>query len=68
MIPMLDLRDEIAELKDEILAAVSRVLDSTAFILGPEVRGLEQDLSNYLGVKQSRSTQEPMRWSLPFAL
>jgi dTDP-4-amino-4,6-dideoxygalactose transaminase len=50
-IPMLDLRDEIAELKDEILAAISRVLDSTAFILGPEVKGLEQDLANYLGVK-----------------
>jgi dTDP-4-amino-4,6-dideoxygalactose transaminase len=52
-IPMLDLRHEIAELKDEIQAAISRVLDSTAFILGPEVRGLEQDLASYLGVKHA---------------
>jgi dTDP-4-amino-4,6-dideoxygalactose transaminase len=53
MIPMLDLRDEVAELKDDIQVAINRVLDSTAFILGPEVRGLEQDLANYLGVKHA---------------
>jgi dTDP-4-amino-4,6-dideoxygalactose transaminase len=53
MVPMLDLRDEVAELKSEIQAALSRVLDSTAFILGPEVKGLEQDLSTYLGVKHA---------------
>jgi dTDP-4-amino-4,6-dideoxygalactose transaminase len=52
-IPMLDLRDEVAELKSEIQAAINRVLDSTAFILGPEVRGLEQDLAGYLGVKHA---------------
>jgi dTDP-4-amino-4,6-dideoxygalactose transaminase len=50
---MLDLRDEVAELKDDIQVAINRVLDSTAFILGPEVRGLEQDLANYLGVKHA---------------
>lgn len=53
MIPMLDLRDEVAELKSEIQAALNRVLDSTAFILGPEVKGLEQDLADYLGVKHA---------------
>jgi dTDP-4-amino-4,6-dideoxygalactose transaminase len=53
MIPMLNLRDEVAELKDEIQAVLSRVLDSAAFILGPEVRGLEQDLASYLGVKHA---------------
>jgi dTDP-4-amino-4,6-dideoxygalactose transaminase len=52
-IPMLDLRDEVAELRSEIQAAINRVLDSTAFILGPEVRGLEQDLATYLGVKHA---------------
>ncbi|MGL4610709.1 MAG: DegT/DnrJ/EryC1/StrS family aminotransferase [Trueperaceae bacterium] len=53
MIPMLDLRDEVAELKDEIQAALGRVLDSTAFVLGPEVQELEQDLAGYLGVKHA---------------
>jgi dTDP-4-amino-4,6-dideoxygalactose transaminase len=52
-IPMLDLRDEITELKDEIQAAINRVLDSAAFILGPEVKGLEQDLAGYLSVKHA---------------
>jgi dTDP-4-amino-4,6-dideoxygalactose transaminase len=52
-IPMLDLRDEVNELKGEIQEAISRVLDSTAFILGPEVKGLEQDLAGYLGVKHA---------------
>jgi dTDP-4-amino-4,6-dideoxygalactose transaminase len=52
-IPMLDLRDEVAELKSEIQTAINRVLDSTAFILGPEVRSLEQELSTYLSVKHA---------------
>jgi dTDP-4-amino-4,6-dideoxygalactose transaminase len=52
-IPMLDLHDEMTELKVDIQAAINRVLDSTTFILGPETRALEQELASYLGVKHA---------------
>jgi dTDP-4-amino-4,6-dideoxygalactose transaminase len=50
---MLDLQDEMAELKADIQTAINRVLDSAAFILGPETKALEQEISDYLGVKHA---------------
>ncbi|MGO9339972.1 MAG: DegT/DnrJ/EryC1/StrS family aminotransferase [Terracidiphilus sp.] len=41
-VPLLDLKAQYAYLKDEILAAVSEVLDSQVCILGPKVAELEQ--------------------------
>ncbi len=35
------------------LAAIARVVDSGAFILGPEVAALEQELAAYLGAKHA---------------
>ena len=46
-VPLLDLGRQHAELKDEILAALGRVYDSGAFILGPEVTELEKRLAAY---------------------
>jgi len=47
MIPILDLSVQHEQLADEIGAAVAKVLRSQKFILGPEVRELEQDLAPY---------------------
>jgi dTDP-4-amino-4,6-dideoxygalactose transaminase len=47
MIPILDLSVQHEQLADEIGAAVASVLRSQKFILGPEVRELEQDLAPY---------------------
>lgn len=52
-IPMLDLSDEVEELREALLAACARVLDSTAFILGPEVRAFETAAADYLGAKHA---------------
>jgi len=52
-IPLLDLRAEYHELKSEIDAAVSRVLESGQFILGPEVTGLEEEFASYCDVKHA---------------
>jgi dTDP-4-amino-4,6-dideoxygalactose transaminase len=46
-IPLLDLRAQYAPLRDEINAAIHRVLDSGVFILGPEVEALEQEVAAY---------------------
>ena len=47
MIPFLDLGRAYHELKPEIDAAVSRVLESGCYILGPEVEAFETEWAAY---------------------
>ncbi len=51
MIPVLDLKAQYETLEAEIDAAVKRVLVSTEFVLGPEVRQLEQKVAAYCECK-----------------
>lgn len=48
---MVDLRRQYLRIKDEVDAAMQRVVDSTGFIGGPEVAGFASELETYLGVK-----------------
>jgi dTDP-4-amino-4,6-dideoxygalactose transaminase len=50
---LLDLRAQYAPLRDEILAAVTRVCDSQRFIMGPEIDALEAELSAMLDVRHA---------------
>lgn len=50
MIPQLDLRRQHEALRAELLEAVGRVLATSQFILGPEVRALEGELAALCGV------------------
>ena len=50
-IPMLDLKLEYEYMKDEIDAAIRKCLEHQSWILGPEVKELEEKIANYLGVK-----------------
>jgi len=52
-IPILDLAPEVAELRPQILAAVNRILDKTNFIMGEDVKLLEEEVATYLGVKHA---------------
>jgi dTDP-4-amino-4,6-dideoxygalactose transaminase len=52
-VPMLDLKRQYASIKDEIDAAVERVLASQHFIGGPEIEGFERESAEYLGVRSS---------------
>jgi dTDP-4-amino-4,6-dideoxygalactose transaminase len=52
-VPLLDLEAQYRPLRDEILAAVTRVCDSQRFIMGPEVEALERELAAYLGVPET---------------
>ena len=52
-VPLLDLKAQNAPFRDEILAAITRVCDSQRFIMGPEVEGLEHELSAMLGVQHA---------------
>jgi dTDP-4-amino-4,6-dideoxygalactose transaminase len=52
-VPLLDLQMQYRPLRNEILAAVTRVCDSQRFIMGPEITGLEDELARLLGVRQA---------------
>src|SRR6185436_4098239 len=52
-IPMADPAGEYRLLKDEIDAAVGRVLASGRYVLGPEGEALERELAAYLGVRHA---------------
>ena len=49
-VPLLDLPRQQAEFSAEIDEALKRVTSGAAYILGPEVKMLEQQLASYLGV------------------
>jgi dTDP-4-amino-4,6-dideoxygalactose transaminase len=44
-VPLLDLEAQYRPLRDDILAAISRVCDSQRFIMGPDVEALERELA-----------------------
>src|SRR6478609_2536621 len=46
-VPLLDLKAQYATIKDEVRAALDRVLESQHFILGPEVEALEKEVAKY---------------------
>jgi dTDP-4-amino-4,6-dideoxygalactose transaminase len=52
-VPLLDLKPQYADLKTEIDEAVHRVLESTRFIGGPEVSGLEDEVARYCQCKHA---------------
>ncbi|MFN3369125.1 MAG: DegT/DnrJ/EryC1/StrS family aminotransferase, partial [Thermus sp.] len=52
-IPILDLTPEVEALWDDLMAAITRVLRSGQFILGPEVEAFEREVAEYLGVKHA---------------
>ena len=49
MIPMVDLKTQYHNLKNEIDKAVLDAIESTQFILGPNVTAFEQESATYLG-------------------
>jgi dTDP-4-amino-4,6-dideoxygalactose transaminase len=52
-VPMLDLSTEIDALWPELSAALTNVLRSGRFVLGPEVESFEREVATYLGVKHA---------------
>jgi dTDP-4-amino-4,6-dideoxygalactose transaminase len=50
-IPILDLKSQYQQLKPAIQAAIERVLESGQFVLGSEVKLLEQEVADLLEVK-----------------
>jgi dTDP-4-amino-4,6-dideoxygalactose transaminase len=52
-VPILDLKAQFAEIREEVLEAVERVFTNQAFILGSEGAALEREISEYVGVEEA---------------
>ncbi len=50
-IPMVDLKQQYLEIKEEIESGMLAALEATQFILGPNVKSFEKEAAEYLGVK-----------------
>ena len=50
-IPILDLKAQYERIREEIRTAIDGVLEKQHFILGPEVKALEQEIAQYCGRK-----------------
>ena len=48
-VPLLDLKPQLESLHGEILEAVTRVVESTRYIMGPEIENLEKEIAEYCG-------------------
>ncbi|PID72827.1 MAG: transcriptional regulator [Desulfobulbus propionicus] len=48
-VPLLDLKPQLEELRTEIIDAVTEVIDSTGYILGPVVSRFEAEVAQYIG-------------------
>jgi dTDP-4-amino-4,6-dideoxygalactose transaminase len=48
-VPLLDLRRQYDGIREDVLAAITRVCDSQSFILGPEVEALEREIAALTG-------------------
>lgn len=51
-VPLLDLHEQLKPLREEIIAAVTEVIDSTIYIMGPKVEQLEREVAAYSGASQ----------------
>jgi dTDP-4-amino-4,6-dideoxygalactose transaminase len=52
-VPLLDLKPQLASIRDEIDAALRRVVDSQLLILGAEVAEFEKELAAYVGASHA---------------
>lgn len=48
-VPFVDLKQQYVGIKEEILAAVANVFESTQFVLGSEVTAFEEEFASYCG-------------------
>ena len=53
MIPILDLKKQIAPIRAEIDAAIKKVIDNANFVFGREIQEFEEELVRYSGAKSA---------------
>ncbi|BCG64848.1 MAG: hypothetical protein methR_P2641 [Methyloprofundus sp.] len=53
MIPMVNLKAQYAEIKEEVEQGLAQTIENCSFILGPNVQAFEKEAAEYLGVKHA---------------
>jgi dTDP-4-amino-4,6-dideoxygalactose transaminase len=53
MVPMIDLKKQFAGIKEEVLAVVTEILESSHYILGPKVAEFEKRVAAYHAVSEA---------------
>ena len=53
MIPMVNLKAQYAEIKQEVEQGLAQTIENCSFILGPNVQAFEKEAAEYLGVKHA---------------
>jgi UDP-2-acetamido-2-deoxy-ribo-hexuluronate aminotransferase len=53
MVPMVDLKKQFNEIKQELFDVLTEVLESSQYILGPKVQELEKSVAAYHGVSEA---------------
>jgi dTDP-4-amino-4,6-dideoxygalactose transaminase len=53
MIPMVDLKKQFNDIREEVCAVMIEVLESSQYILGPRVAELEEEIAGYHGVEEA---------------
>jgi dTDP-4-amino-4,6-dideoxygalactose transaminase len=53
LFPFLDLRAQFEGIREEVMDAIARTMQSQRFILGPEVEALESEIAEYVGCRHA---------------
>ncbi|MEW6108834.1 MAG: DegT/DnrJ/EryC1/StrS family aminotransferase [Nitrospirota bacterium] len=53
MIPMVDLKKQFNDIKEEVFEVLTEILESSQYILGPKVSELEKKIAGYHGVPEA---------------
>ena len=53
MIPMVDLKKQFQEIKDEVFDVLTKILESSQYILGPNVYEFERKVADYHGIREA---------------
>lgn len=55
MIPMVNLKAQYSEIKEEVERGIAETIENCSFILGPNVQAFEKEVASYLGIKHAIS-------------
>ncbi len=53
IVPMVDLKRQFQEIKDEVLHVITEILERGQYILGPKVSEFEKKIAGYLGMSEA---------------
>lgn len=53
MVPMVDLKKQFQGIREEVFESISRIIESSSYILGPSVGEFESKVAEYTGVPQA---------------